>query len=102
MDHFPAAGFPSRLVAAQGTFIVAAVVAAVCTWTPDAIVFLAIFLPGWALLYVAFEVLRFLKALVDMQSRHPGWMPSSYGGPSLPGRSIEGAYCYTTRTASVS
>ena len=41
------------------------------------------------------------KALVDMQCRHPGRMPSSYGGPGLPGRSIEGAYCYPPMTASV-
>jgi hypothetical protein len=60
MDNLPAAGFPSRLVAAQGTFVVAAVLAAVVTWAPDALVFLVIFLPCWALLYGAFEVLRFL------------------------------------------
>jgi Sec-independent protein secretion pathway component TatC len=60
MDNLPAASFPSRLVAARDTFVVAAVLAAVFTWTPDAFAFLSIFLPCWALLYAAFEVVRFL------------------------------------------
>jgi hypothetical protein len=41
------------------------------------------------------------KVLVDMQRRHTGWTPFFYGGPSLPGRSIEGAYCYPPIPTSV-
>jgi Sec-independent protein secretion pathway component TatC len=59
MDNLPAASFPSRLVAARDTFIVAAVLGAVLTWTPDALTFLAIFLGSWALLYGGFEAVRF-------------------------------------------
>jgi hypothetical protein len=69
MDNFPAASFPSRLVAAQGTFVVSAVLAAVFTWTPDAFAFLVLFLPCWALLYGGTEVLRFFLGREQDDSR---------------------------------
>jgi hypothetical protein len=59
MDNLPAASFPSRLVAARDTFLVAAVVAAVFTWAPDALTFLALLLGSWVLLFGGYEVVRF-------------------------------------------
>ena len=59
MDNLPAASFPSRLVAVRDTFVVAAVLAAVFTWTPDAFAFLSLFLPCWGLLFAAYEGVRF-------------------------------------------
>jgi hypothetical protein len=53
------ASFPSRLVAARDTFVVAAALAAVFTWAPDALTFLSLFLGSWAVLYGGFEAVRF-------------------------------------------